>query len=185
MWIILPSGKSHIFKDYQRENPQFPTSTDGDEIGCPVMLLTTMDQTNCERGFCSTDRGGVEFSYFRQTMILCIVQKVGKWEIHGQSYLWQFIWRCNKGHKEWGSSYKACIFLQFTNMCLTTMSQQGAITWLDMTVDVKHTAKWKYDFSFGDSLGILDSPKFGNLGICKYFDPTNKVPVAKTLWHHC
>ena len=34
LWIILPLGKSHIFKDYQRENPQFPTSTNGDEIAC-------------------------------------------------------------------------------------------------------------------------------------------------------
>ena len=73
----------------------------------------------------------------------------------------------------------------FANMCLTSMSLQGAITWfVEMTVDVKHIvkyivkhiAKWKHDSSLGDSLSILDSPK--------WFDP-KKVPIAKTLWHHC
>ena len=65
-----------------------------------------------------------------------------------------------------GSTYKAWRYLLFANMCLTSMSLQGAVTWLTM-VTVKLLKTWKHESSSGDSLSILVSPK--------WFD-RNKVP---------
>ena len=72
-----------------------------------------------------------------------------------------------------GSSYRGWTYLLLAVMCLTSMSLQGTVTWLNM---VKLLKTWKHESSSGDSLSVLDP---------KWFDPTKEVSFTKTLWHHC